>query len=80
MPNPEPSAFLMMLSRFRVGGFNDESGDYTEPVQVTCTQCSRPSPPFTFRDDGGADYTADLRELADWAQAHQCRRNVGGRP
>jgi hypothetical protein len=78
MSGPEFAVFLRMLSRFRVGGFDDESGGYTQPVRVTCTRCGRPSPAFTFRDDGGADYTADLRELAEWAQAHQCLRNVEG--
>lgn len=77
MPSPELSVFLMMLSRFRVGGHDDESGQPSEPVRVTCTQCKRPSPWFTYRDDGGADYTADLRELAEWAQAHKCLHNVG---
>src|SRR5580692_800905 len=57
---PELAVFLMMLS----------------PVRVTCTRCGRPSPAFTYRDDGGADYTADLRELAEWAEKHQCLRNV----
>jgi len=74
---PELSVFLMMLSRFRVGGFEGERGAWTEPVRVTCTRCKCPSPPFTHRDDGGADYTADLRELAEWTLAHRCLRNVG---
>lgn len=75
--DPSVSVLLMLLSRFRVGGLNDETDKPTEPVQVICTQCKRASPPFTYRDDGGADYTADLRELAEWAQKHQCLRNVG---
>ena len=66
----------MMLSQSRVAGSDDEGGDYTQPVRVTCTHCARRSPPWSFRDDGGADYTADLRELAEWAEKHQCLRNV----
>lgn len=75
--DPSVSVLLMLLSRFRVGGLDDEDGKPTQPVCVTCTGCGRVSPPFTYRNDGGADYTADLRKLAEWAQGHQCLRNVG---
>lgn len=68
---------LLNLSHFRVGGHDDEDGKPTEPVKVTCTRCNRPSPWFTYRDNGGADYTTPLDELVKWAQDHQCLRNVG---
>ena len=51
------------LSRFRVGGFDDEAAcdrEDTEPVRVTCARCRTKSPWLTFRDDGGADRTAPL--------------------
>ena len=72
MPSPQLSVFMLMLSRFRVGGFDDEGGDATEPVRITCTGCKRLSPWFTYRDDGGADRTAPLNDLAAWAQEHRC--------
>lgn len=61
----------MKLDQFRVGGYEDESGEYTEPVQVNCKQCGEVGR-FTFRNDGGADYTEDLLELVKWAQEHVC--------
>ncbi len=77
MPDVEVRVLMGMLSRFRVGGVNDETSEPTELVQVICTGCGRPSPPLTFRDDGGADYTTPLSDLAEWAQEHRCLRNVG---
>jgi hypothetical protein len=71
------SVLLLMLSRFRVAGLDDEDGEATQPVRVTCAECKRPSPWFTYRDDGGADYTAPLDDLVKWAQDHRCLRNVG---
>lgn len=55
---------------FRVAGVNDESMEYTEPVTVTCP-AGHSSPPFTYRDDGGADQTADLADLVQWASEHE---------
>jgi hypothetical protein len=63
------------LDGFRVGGFDDEGGEATEPVQVTCTACAETSPWFTYRDDGGADYTTPLSDLVTWAQAHKLARH-----
>jgi len=60
------------LSAFRVGGLDDEGLNPTQPVKVTCTQCGRLSPWFTYRDDGGADQTASLGDLVTWALAHDC--------
>jgi hypothetical protein len=65
------------LSRFRVGGFDDEGDGPTEPVKVTCTRCGQPSPWLTYRDDGGADHTTPLSDLMSWAREHQCLRNAG---
>lgn len=76
--DPSVSVLLMLLSRFRVGGLDYETQKPTEPVQVTCAHCGRISQWFTFRDDGGAERTAVLRDLVEWAQAHKCLRNVGG--
>jgi hypothetical protein len=77
MPSAELSVLLMVLRRFRVGGLDDEDEKPTQPVRVTCTDCKRMSPWFTYRDDGGADYTAPLDDLVKWAQDHRCLRNVG---
>ena len=77
MPSPEMSILMLKLSRFRVGGHDDQDGKATEPVRVICTACKQPSPWFTYRDDGGADYTGPLDELVAWADAHRCLRHVG---
>ena len=77
MTDPATGVLMLKLSRFRVGGFDDEDGNATEPVKVICTQCGRPSPWRGFRDDGGADRTAPLDELVAWADGHRCLRNVG---
>jgi endogenous inhibitor of DNA gyrase (YacG/DUF329 family) len=77
MPDVEVQVLMGLLSRFRVGGFDDEADKPTEPVKVTCTGCGRPSPWFTYRDDGGADRTASLSDLVTWAQEHRCLRKVG---
>lgn len=62
----------MTFDNFRVAGWNDEGMDATEPVQVQCKTCYEKSPFFTFRNDGGADYTTDLQTLVTWAQDHIC--------
>jgi hypothetical protein len=77
MPSAELNVLMLMLSHFRVGGLDDEDGKPTQPVRITCTGCKRPSPWLTYRDDGGADYTAPLDDLVKWAQDHRCLRNVG---
>ena len=64
--------------RFKVGGFDDESMEPTEPVRVTCTDCGEVSPWFTFRDDGGLDTTAALDVLINWAREHRCIHPMGG--
>lgn len=56
---------------FRVGGFDDESGDYDQPVEVRCGRC-RAGQSFSWRDDGGADYTEDLSVSVAWARDHRC--------
>jgi len=60
------------LSRFRVAGFDDEGMGYTQPVEVSCGQCDE-AQAFTWRDDGGADYTESLPALVAWAAGHQCK-------
>lgn len=60
------------LDGFLVGGFDDEGGQATEPVRIWCTECSTGSPFMTNRDDGGADYTTPLDDLAAWALDHEC--------
>ena len=77
MPDPATSVLMLKLSRFRVGGHDDESGKATEPVRVICTSCKQPSPWFTYHNNRGADYTAPLDELVAWADGHRCLRNVG---
>jgi hypothetical protein len=59
------------LARFRVAGFDDESMAYDQPVEVRCGQCGE-ARQFTWRDDGGADYSESLPVLITWAQSHQC--------
>lgn len=63
---------LADLSNFRVAGFNDETMAFTEPVEVRCGRCGA-AKTFTYRDDGGADYTESLAVLVEWARGHQCK-------
>lgn len=62
------------LEKYRVAGLDWTGMDFTEPVIVTCQQCQQQSPVFTYRDDGGADTTASLDDLAGWAANHRCEQ------
>jgi len=55
--------------KFRVAGYDGEYLEWTQPVQVTCPAGHKRE--FTYRDDGGADTTADLDEINNWASEHQ---------
>jgi hypothetical protein len=63
---------------FRVAGLDWTGMEFTEPVIVTCQRCKQASPEFAYRDDGGADRTASLADLIDWAAGHDCEQ--GKRP
>jgi antitoxin (DNA-binding transcriptional repressor) of toxin-antitoxin stability system len=60
------------LSNFRVAGYDDEAMAFTQPVEVRCGRCGE-SRTFTYRDDGGADYTESLAVLVEWARSHHCK-------
>ena len=49
-----------------------ESLTFTQPVEVRCPRCGE-AQTFTYRDDGGADYTESLAVLVAWAQEHECK-------
>ena len=57
------------LNGYRVGGFDDQGGDGSQPVLVTCGHCGEEKW-FTYRDDGGADYTESLGTITRWAHGH----------
>jgi transcriptional regulator with XRE-family HTH domain len=66
-----PRVRLGFLAGFRVAGHDDEDGEFTQPVQVTCRTCGEGS--GMFGDFGEGADRADLARLVLWAKDHYCK-------
>ena len=66
------------LARYSVCGYDDESLEFDQPVQIQCTRCKEQSP--MFGQFPGSGDCASLPELIAWTHGHVCPADATAAP